>query len=163
MIQMARDARESRGRDIFACSNALWVLLQHLGRTFGWQPMGTTYLASGKQPISLPARHDYHPGGTADRKQVDAEDAVAWARALDAAQQSVQFNDLLMEHCNATATESGAYIQTLRSLIYEFTEFSYGGTFTFSEDPSTTGEELTSLSSSHDSLALQRRGVDPDA
>jgi hypothetical protein len=163
MIQMARDARESRGRDIFACSNALWVLLQHLGRTFGWQPMGTTYLASGKQPISLPARHDYHPGGTADRKQVDAEDAVAWARALDAAQQSVQFTELLMEQHNGNTADSSTYIKTLHSLIYEFTEFSYGGTFTFAEAPSTADEELTSLPNPRDALAAQRRRVDPDA
>src|SRR5687768_16868869 len=123
MIQMTRSARESKGRDLFACSNALWLLLQDLGETFGWQPQGTTYLTSGKQVPVLPARHDYNPGGSLDGKQVENDDALAWARALEAAQQSAQFHDFLIEHSGGTTPENQAQMQTLHSLVYEFTEF----------------------------------------
>jgi hypothetical protein len=155
MIKMARDARESKGRDLFACSNELWVLLQDLGRAFGWQPQGTTYVASGKQIVAPPARHDYSPGSALDRKQLDDEDAKAWARALETAQQSVQFADLLANYCKNNAPASEAQVQTLHSLIYEFTEFSYSGAFTFSEAQSTHGELLTTLPHPHDSQAVR--------
>ncbi len=153
MIEMARDARESKGRDIFACSNALWVLLQDLGRAFGWEPLGTTYVTSGKQLITVSARHDYHPGDASDCKQVGAADAMAWARALDAAQQSAQFADLLVEHGDCNSAEGGTDAKTLHSLIYEFTAFSFGGAFTFLEVASAAGERLTSLADPRDSFA----------
>lgn len=137
MVEMMRDARESKGRDRFACSVAVWTLLQELGQAFGWQPRGTTYLAPATLPISVLAKRNYQPGDALDHKRLDADDAVSWARALETARQSPQFTTLIMERWARHVQHGPVQIQTLCSLILEFTEFAYGGEFTFTESSAT--------------------------
>jgi hypothetical protein len=148
MIEMTRDAQEPRGRDRFSCSTAVWLLLQDLGQAFGWQPSGTTYLPPASLRISVPARRNYQPGDALDHKRLDAEDAVSWARALDLARQSSQFDTFLIERWAHHEPHSDVTIQTLCSLVFEFTEFAYGGEFTFAESVGSETHEDTEQRSS---------------
>lgn len=132
LVEMVRNAAEPHGRDHFACPPAVWDLLQELGQAFGWQPRGTTYaVRPNRKDVMDPARHDYRPGDALDRKRLDEEDAVAWARALQSAKESAQFDTLLAHHWARHAPAVEAQIPVVRSLIFEFTEFAYGGEFTF--------------------------------
>ena len=84
-VEMFRVAAAPKGRNRFSCPMQIWELLWELGRAFGWQPKGTTYVLPLKSPVEAPARRDYQPGGSQDHKQVEGEDAIAWARALEVA------------------------------------------------------------------------------
>lgn len=130
MIEMVRNAREAKGRDRFACPETVWSLLQQIGTAYGWRAKGTTYLAPPELQAAQLSRHDYVAGGLLDRKEVDDDDAKAWARALDSAQKSDQLHALVTSSKAASEVKP---IQTLHSLIYEFTEFAYAGAFTFGE------------------------------
>ncbi len=132
LVEMVRNAAEPHGRDHFACPPGVWDLLQELGQTFGWQPKGTTYaVRPNHKDVMDPARHDYRPGDALDRKRLDEDDAVAWARALQTAKESVQFDALLAHHLARHTAVVESQIPVVKSLIFEFTEFAYGGEFTF--------------------------------
>ena len=88
IVEMFRDARAPKGRNRFSCPMPIWELLSELGRAFGWQPKGTTYVLPSKSTVEAPARRDYQPGGSQDHKRVEGEDAVGWARALEVAKGS---------------------------------------------------------------------------
>jgi hypothetical protein len=128
VVEMFRDAAERHGRDRFSCSLPVWRFLQDLATTFGWQPRGTTYSTVANPAVDLPARHDYQPGDSRDRKHVDAEDAIAWANALQEACRS--------SHSMAMIEAAGAAMEApLHSLIQEFVAYAYGGAFAFAVSP----------------------------
>jgi len=131
VVQMVRDAAEAQGRDRYSCSLPVWEFLRELGHTFGWLPQGTTYTSASDREPQASARHNYQPGDALDSKRVEAADALAWARALDAARHSPHFAGITDAGSGATAPsgmESGA---SLRSLVDEFIQYAYGGAFTF--------------------------------
>lgn len=130
VVEMFRDAAERHGRDRFSCSLPVWRFLKDLAVTFGWQPRGTTYSTQANPGIDLPARHDYQPGDSRDRKYVDAEDAIAWANALGVAKRSSHSTAMI------EAAADGALMEApLHSLIDEFVAYAYGGAFAFAISP----------------------------
>lgn len=136
-VEMVRSSDEAGGRDRFSCSLAVWEWFVELGKTFGWKPSGTTYVPS--QPVrsmSAPIRHGYRPGDARDYKQVDAEDASAWAKALTEARHSSHFTSLLTVKLNdETAakpmTSSTDAEPPIEAVIDEFIEYAFGGAFAF--------------------------------
>lgn len=130
-VEMYRDAAEPSGRDRFSCSMPAWELLQELGQTFGWRPMGATYIAPAKLKVEAPARHDYRPGGSLDQKRIEQDDAVAWAGALVLAKDSTHLAAMIAARTGATAADGEVTEELLPGVIEEFVEFAYGGAFTF--------------------------------
>lgn len=124
---MFRDSAETAGRDLFACTEGEWLFLQELGRTFGWRALGTTYLVPSRLKIPEPAHRDYRGGEMGDVKTVSHNDAIAWARALDASKDSPHFGAMLDAQAAIAATDA----DSLRNFIAEFVEYAYGGSFTF--------------------------------
>ncbi len=122
IVEMFREAAAPGGRNRFSCPMPTWELLEELGRAFGWQPQGTTYVLPAKSKVEAPARRNYQPGSVRDHKHVAAEDAMAWARALETAQAS--------PHA-AAMIEARAAGELLPGVIDEFIEFAYGGAFEF--------------------------------
>ena len=142
VVEMFRDAAERHGRDRFSCSLPVWRVLKDLAVTFGWQARGTTYSTGSNPPIDLPARHDYQPGDSQDRKYVDAEDAIAWANALEAAKRSAHFTAMIDAAADGVSMEA-----PLRSLIDEFVAYAYGGAFAFAIAPASVQSNVPSPSS----------------
>jgi hypothetical protein len=138
VVEMYRDAAEPGGRDRFSCSVLLWELLQEIGQTFGWHPMGATYVAPPQLKVEAPARRDYRPGPPLHPKRIEPGDAAAWARSLELANDSSHLAAMITARA-AAMSAGGAEIATalLPGIIREFVEFSYGGAFTFflSSDP----------------------------
>jgi hypothetical protein len=130
-VEMFRPAAEREGRDRFSCSVAVWELLAEIGQTFGWQPKGTTYLVSPKQKVETPALRNYQPGNALDHKRVEAEDAIAWASALEVAKRSPHLAAMMNARSEAIGASDGAAIDRLAPLLDEFIEFAYGGAFAF--------------------------------
>ena len=128
-VQLFRDAAESQGRDRFSCPGVVWEVLLELGETFGWRPLGATYLVPAKLKVTSPARQNYQAGGALDYKRVDAEDAMAWAGALEGAKNSPALIGMLT--ARSAAIGNGVTAESLRSLIDEFIQYAYGGAFTF--------------------------------
>lgn len=131
VVQMFRDAAEPQGRDRYSCSLPVWEFLRELGHTFGWQPQGTTYASTVDRDPQASARHNYQPGDALDPKRIEAQDALVWARALDAAKHSPHFAGITDAGSGTAArsgVESGA---SLRSQVDEFIQYAYGGAFTF--------------------------------
>lgn len=124
-VDMVRPAEALGGRDRFSLSLASWQLMLELGVTFGWQPQGTTYVLPPTSKLEAVVRHDYQPGDVRDHKNVSAEDAINWARALAAAKSSTDFARLI---ANGQQLEAGAPIQ---ASFDEFVEYAYGGAFAF--------------------------------
>jgi hypothetical protein len=122
-VEMARDARETHGRDRFSCTLDEWRLLLSLAQESGWQPQGATYELPSHSKIDEPARRNYEPGDASDRKRVGAQDANALARALTDAKGSPRLTALVAESSVTTAS--------LATLISEFIEYAYGGAFMF--------------------------------
>ena len=136
VIKLYRDAAEARGRDLFACTASEWRFLLELGRTFGWEPRGTTYELPPGSKLAVAARRDYEPGAPGDRKVVEKEDAIAWARALDDAQDSAHLRAMIETRSkNASAGESTE--RSITDSIAEFVQYAYGGAFTFSSEVET--------------------------
>jgi hypothetical protein len=132
IVEMYRAAVEPGGRDRFACSVATWTLLQELGHTFGWHPMGTAYVAPARLQVEAPARHDYRPAGALDQKQVAHDDAVAWASALALAKDSPHLAAMITARAAAIKAAGGQVSEALvPGVMEEFVEFAYGGAFTF--------------------------------
>ena len=129
-VEMTRNSSETHGRDRFACSHASWQLLQEIGLAGGWQQLGTTYLAPANLKVEMLARHDYQPGDALDFKRVDGEDATAWALALDKAKDSARL-DALIDDWSQRLPDCPSGTATVISLIFEFTEYAYGGEFVF--------------------------------
>ncbi len=132
MVEMFRDAAAPKGRNRFSCPMQIWELLWELGRAFGWQSKGTTYVLPSKSTVEAPARRDYQPGGSQDHKQVEAEDAIAWARALEVAKISPHAAAMIDARA-AALVESGQAGggEMLPGVLDEFIEFAYGGAFEF--------------------------------
>src|SRR5215217_5777023 len=107
IVEMYRDAVERGGRDRFSCTVPIWELLQEVAQTFGWLPMGASYVAPPKLTVEAPLRHDYRPGGARDVKRVEKEDAAAWASALKSAQNSPHLAAMITARADAMATADG--------------------------------------------------------
>jgi hypothetical protein len=122
---MSRDSRQQGGRDLFSCSLTGWRLLQEIAIVGGWKPQGTTYL-SRNEKLPAVALHDYEPGDSADLKCVDRDDAIAWARSLDLVKDRPDFLTLVQP--TADADPQG---DALLTLIAEFAQYAYGGSFGF--------------------------------
>jgi hypothetical protein len=137
IVLMFRDSRELYGRDLYSCSDLDWRLLYRIGTTFGWQPRGTTYQLAQGSKIVTPALHDYEPGEPADRKQVDRDDAVEWARSLKAAKRSGHLAAILDAHVTAQPADANASVASLNGLIDEFAEYAFGGAFSFAKEGQT--------------------------
>jgi hypothetical protein len=122
IVEMFREAATPRARHRFSCPLAAWELLRELGQAFGWQPQGTTYVLPEKSKVEAPALRNYEPGNVRDHKKVEAEDAKAWAQALQVARAS--------PHA-AAMIEARSAGELLPGLIDEFIEFAFGGAFEF--------------------------------
>lgn len=131
IVEMFREAAAPKGRNRFACPLPMWELLSELGRAFGWRPKGTTYVVPAKSTVEAPARRDYQPGGSQDHKKVEAEDAVAWARALEVAKVSPHATAMIEARSVALAGSGKNGGQMLPGVLDEFIEFAYGGAFEF--------------------------------
>lgn len=131
IVEMFREAGAPQGRNRFSCPMQTWELLWELGQAFGWQPKGTTYVLPAKKSVEAPARRNYQPGTLRDHKQVDAEDAMAWARALEVAKRSPHTAGMIAARSAALADAGQAGGQPLPGVIDEFIQFAYGGAFDF--------------------------------
>jgi hypothetical protein len=131
IVEMFRGAEAPKGRDRFSCPIPTWELLWELGQAFGWHPQGTTYVLPANSKAEAPARRNYQPGSMQDHKQVGAEDAMAWARALEVAQRSPHTAAMVAARAAALAGAGQVEGELLPGLIDEFIEFAYGGAFEF--------------------------------
>ena len=129
MVEMFRDATVPKGRDRYSCPVPIWEFLWELGRAFGWQPTGTTYVVPPRLKLEAPARRNYQPGNSQDSKRLEEQDAVAWARALEAAKMSPHTAAMVQARATAGAGESGG--ELLPGVLDEFIQFAYGGAFEF--------------------------------
>jgi len=136
-VRLYRDAAETHGRDLFACSPAEWQYLLELGRTFGWQAHGATYQLPSNSKLAAAARRDYEPGAASDRKLVDAEDAINWAQALEKGQKSPHFAAMI-EGRAASLSTGEETAQSIADSMDEFIQYAYGGAFTFARDGSSS-------------------------
>lgn len=116
---------QSDGGNRFSCPLPIWHLLLKLGRAFGWRPDGTTYVVPADSAGKVPARRNYQPGDVLDHKQIEEQDAVAWARALEAARAS----------SHSAAMIKAQPVELLPGMLDEFIDFAYGGAFEFSVSP----------------------------
>jgi hypothetical protein len=131
VVQMFREAAAPKGRNRFSCPMPVWELLWELGHAFGWHPKGTTYVLPARSKVESPARRDYQPGNTQDHKHVEAEDAMAWARALEVAKASPHAVAMIEARAAALAGAGEVAAELVPGVIDEFIEFAYGGAFEF--------------------------------
>ena len=112
----------------FFCPVSAWEFLSDLGQTFGWHPRGSTYVTTSSQKAPPPAiRHNYQPGGIQDCKQIEADDATAWASALAIARHSSYFSGMLRAHAALVRSAE----EPLLDMIDEFIDFAHAGAFVF--------------------------------
>jgi hypothetical protein len=130
-VQLFREAAAPKGRNRFSCSIPTWELLWELGQAFGWHPKGTTYVLPAKSKVEAPARRNYNPGTVQDHKQVEAEDAMAWAQALTVAKASPHAAAMIEARAAALIGSAESITELLPGVIDEFIEFAYGGAFEF--------------------------------
>lgn len=133
-VELWRDARETRGRDLFSCSIAEWRFLLEVGQTFGWTPSGTTYDLGPASKLHAAIRN-YEPGEASDAKQIDEADAIDWARALDVASRSPHLAAIVEARSAAIDKGPGVAPDALQTLIREFAAYAYGGAFGFKYTP----------------------------
>jgi hypothetical protein len=131
IVEMSREAGAPGGRNRFSCPLPSWELLWELGRAFGWQPTGTTYVMPAKSAIEVPARRNYQPSGSQDHKRVEQEDALAWARALQVAGASPHLAAMVEARSTALLGSGKGGGELLPGVLDEFIEFAYGGAFEF--------------------------------
>ncbi len=131
IVEMFREAAAPKGRNRFSCPLAIWELLWELGQAFGWQPKGTTYVVPAKSGVEAPALRNYQPGSSRDHKKVEAEDAMAWARALEVAKTSPHTAAMIEARSVALAGSGKVGVELLPGVIDEFIQFAYGGAFEF--------------------------------
>jgi hypothetical protein len=129
-VLLFRASRAEGGRDLFSCSVLEWRLLHQLAMTFGWEPLGTTYPLPLHSRITAPALHDYEPGTPSDLKLVEQRDAIEWARALEAGKRSGHLEAMLEAHSGMDGDRLD--VRSLASVVDEFTQYAYGGAFSFS-------------------------------
>lgn len=135
IVEMFREPDRYR-RDHFSCTLPDWDFMHDLGRTFGWQPFGTTYLPQiGQKARSMPIKHDYRPGDIQDRKRVEADDAERLVTALERARQSPFFSDMLKAHATLQTPDKEVTEQSLQSMLQSFIEFARRGPFTIALKP----------------------------
>ena len=138
---MTRNTAPRGGLQRFSCTPAAWDLLLELGHSFGWQPAGTTYVpASIKDAPETLLRHDYEPGDTRDRKCINGDDALTWARALSEARRSPHLDTMLGGRPALTVLVDSASSHEVRSanapftvVMDEFIEYAFAGPFSFAE------------------------------
>ena len=130
-VEMFRHAAAPGGRNRFSCPLPLWDLLRELGHAFGWRPQGTTYVLPATSTMEAPARRNYQPGSARDHKQVASDDAMAWARALEAAKASPHMQAMIDARSAALAEADQISGELLPGVVDEFIEFAYGGAFEF--------------------------------
>ena len=130
-VEMSRHAAAPGGRNRFSCPLPIWELLWELGHAFGWQPKGATYVLPARSTVEAPARRNYHPGSVYDHKQVESDDAMAWARALEAAKRSPHTQAMIEARSAALASADKVSGELLPGVVDEFIEFAYGGAFEF--------------------------------
>jgi hypothetical protein len=125
IVELTREAAE----DQFSCTLTHWNFLRDLAKTFGWRPVGTTYLPQrGERARPAPIiKHDYHPGDSQDRKRVGADDSSHWAAALDRARRSPFISGMLQ--ARAQVPDMDDTEQSLRLLIQEYINFARRGAF----------------------------------
>ncbi|HEV8332259.1 MAG TPA: hypothetical protein VGQ22_12615 [Steroidobacteraceae bacterium] len=131
VVEMFREAAAPHGRNRFSCPMQTWELLWELGQAFGWHPKGTTYVLPAKTTVEAPARRNYQPGTLHDHKQVEAEDAMAWARALEVAKLSPHTAGMIAARSAALVDAGQGGGDPLPGVIDEFIQFAYGGAFEF--------------------------------
>ena len=131
IVEMFREAAAPGGRNRFSCPLQTWELLWELGRAFGWTPKGTTYVLPAKSTVEAPARRNYEPGSVQDHKHVEADDAMAWARALEVAKHSPHTAAMIEARSAALADAGNVGSQVLPGVVDEFIAFAYGGAFEF--------------------------------
>jgi hypothetical protein len=137
--------REGAAPNRFSCPVPIWEFLWELGRAFGWHPKGATYVMPARSTVEVPARRNYEPGDSHDHKQVEQEDAVAWARALEVAKASPHIAAMIEARFVALEGGSQAVDELLPGMLDEFIEFSYGGAFKFAiRNEGTSGAESDS-------------------
>jgi hypothetical protein len=124
-------SRRSAAPNRFSCPLMIWRLLCELGEAFGWHREGTTYVIPPKSTVESAARRNYEPGDWQDLKQVGAQDAMAWARALEQAKGSPHALAMLQARSTALAESGTVDDELLPGVIAEFIEFAYGGAFEF--------------------------------
>lgn len=130
IVELFRE-RGEKGGDQFSCTLAEWNFLRELGKTFGWHPIGTTYLPQKGQPARhKPIKHDYQPGDSEDRKRVESDDSAQWAATLDRARRSPFISGMLHARAQLQESESTSSAQALESLLNNFIEFARRGSFT---------------------------------
>jgi hypothetical protein len=121
-----------RGSDRFSCTLPVWEFLWELGRAFGWQPKGTTYIPPPKRKTEPAVRRSYEPGNALDDKQVDEEDAVKWARALTVARGSSHVAAMIDKRWKDAATSDVPRNAAVEKALEGFIEFARRGAFVFS-------------------------------
>lgn len=131
IVEIFRDAGAPKGRNRFSCPLPIWEFLAELGRVFGWEPKGTTYVMPANSGVEVPARRNYQPGGAQDPKQVAGEDAAAWARALESARASPHVAAIIEARCAALLRSGTPGSELSAGVLDEFIEFAYGGAFDF--------------------------------
>lgn len=130
IIQMTRESGQP-GRDQFSCTLPDWDFMLELGRTFGWRPVGTTYLPQrGQQARHKPLKHDYQPGDIRDGKRVEAEDSSLWVAALERARRSSSLPGMLQAHAQGQEPGNKATERSLQLLLQNFIAFARRGPFT---------------------------------
>jgi len=127
-VEMYRLAEDGPGAR-FSCSVPAWNLLWEFGQAFGWRPKGTIYAAPPQRRVEMPPqRRNYQPGDALDRKRVEADDALAWAEALDVACGSPYFAAMVAAQ---SVTGAGMPAELLLAVLHEFVEFARDGEFAF--------------------------------
>jgi hypothetical protein len=130
IVELFRGPAE-RGVPQFSCNLPDWNFMRELGRTFGWSPVGTTYLPQqGQRARHKPIKHDYHPGDSQDRKSVESDDSAQWSAALDEALRSPFITDMLRKRAQPQETDTASIEQSSRVLLQTFIEFARRGPFT---------------------------------
>lgn len=131
VVEMFRDAKAPKGRNRFACPLPIWEFLWELGRAFGWRPQGTTYVTPVSSKVEAPAKRNYQPSGPQDQKQIEEQDALAWARALEAAKASPHLASMIDARSAALLSSGKGGGELPLGMLNEFIEFAYGGAFEF--------------------------------
>jgi hypothetical protein len=126
-VAMSRNSRQPGARDLFSCSLSEWRLLQELAISAGWDPHGTTYFSPDEKTSPL-ALHDYEPGEAADSKCVAQDDAIAWATSLQTVKERTHFLTQIEPPADG---DTQADADALATLIAEFIQYAYGGSFAF--------------------------------
>lgn len=85
-------------------------------------------MTTSRQKAPPPAlRHNYQAGGILDCKQIEADDATAWASALAVARHSSYFSGMLQAHAALVRSAE----EPLLGMIDEFIDFAHAGAFVF--------------------------------